>query len=98
MPLIRSTYHRFCRRPGRAAGVLAAALALTASVPAAHASDLVITGAGEGHGVGMSQEGALGYALHGASYRAILAHYYRGTQIGQTPSGVRVRVLVGGTV
>ena len=53
---------------------------------AACASDLVIAGEGWGHGVGMSQDGALGYAEHGWSYRAILAHYYAGTTIGTAPA------------
>jgi stage II sporulation protein D len=55
----------------------------------------VITGAGWGHGVGMGQDGAPGYAQHGYPYRAILAHYYSGTSIGQAPAGAVVRVLVG---
>src|SRR5437899_11354679 len=46
----------------------------------------------------MSQEGARGYAEHGYSYQAILAHYYPGTALGQAPAGARVRVLVGGKV
>jgi stage II sporulation protein D len=66
-----------------------------AAAGAAHASDLVVAGAGFGHGVGMSQEGALAYAQRGSSYRAILAHYYAGTTIGAAPAGARVRVLVG---
>ena len=37
-------------------------------------------GAGWGHGIGMSQWGAYGYAKHGAGYREILDHYYRDTQ------------------
>jgi stage II sporulation protein D len=54
----------------------------------------VIKGHGFGHGVGVSQYGAYGYALHGKDYRWILAHYYRGTTIGQV-EGVRiVRVLL----
>ena len=36
----------------------------------------VIRGAGWGHGIGMSQYGAYGYAREGTGYRAILAHYY----------------------
>jgi stage II sporulation protein D len=64
----------------------------------ARASTLVITGAGDGHGVGMSQDGALGYAQHGYSYQAILAHYYTATAIGQAPAGAYVRVLVGSQV
>lgn len=37
---------------------------------------------GYGHGVGMSQTGAEGYAQDGWGYRQILAHYYPGTTIG----------------
>ena len=57
------------------------------------ASTLVITGHGWGHGIGMSQWGAYGYAQHGWSYRQILAHYYPGTTIGSRPSPT-VRVLL----
>jgi stage II sporulation protein D len=58
----------------------------------------VIAGAGYGHGVGMSQEGALGYAQHGYGYAAILAHYYTGTALGTVPAGARVKVLLNGRV
>jgi SpoIID/LytB domain protein len=75
---------------------LLAALLLCAG--SAHASMLVIEGAGDGHGVGMSQEGALGYAEHGWSYNQILAHYYTHTELGQAPANAKVRVLVGSTV
>src|ERR671935_1968276 len=54
---------------------------------------LVFTGHGWGHGVGMSQYGAYGYAQHGWSYRQILAHYYPGTTIGAAPV-TRVRVVL----
>jgi stage II sporulation protein D len=56
----------------------------------------VLTGGGWGHGVGMSQWGAFGQAKAGRDYRAILGHYYRGTEIGTAPATVteRVRVLV----
>jgi SpoIID/LytB domain protein len=64
----------------------------------ARVSELVIDGAGDGHGVGMSQDGALGYAEHGWSYSAILSHYYTGTAIGQAPPGTIVKVLVGSKV
>jgi SpoIID/LytB domain protein len=54
----------------------------------------VVVGHGFGHGVGMSQYGAYGYATHGKGYRFILRHYYSGTTIG-TLSGPRiVRVLL----
>jgi stage II sporulation protein D len=72
--------------------------ALLLSVAGASASTLVIAGAGDGHGVGMSQDGALGYAEHGWSYSAILAHYYTGTALGAAPAGAKVRVLIGNTV
>jgi stage II sporulation protein D len=55
---------------------------------------LVISGGGDGHGVGMSQYGAYGYALHGASYQFILAHYYQGTALGTTNPNRIVRVLL----
>ena len=41
----------------------------------------IIYGRGWGHGVGMDQTGAYGLALEGATYDAILKHYYQGIQI-----------------
>ena len=41
----------------------------------------VFTGRGFGHGVGMSQWGAQGMALAGASYEEILKHYYTGISL-----------------
>ena len=55
----------------------------------------VVKGHGFGHGVGMSQYGAYGYAKHGKGYRFILDHYYRGTKIGTLQGPRIVRVLVG---
>jgi stage II sporulation protein D len=52
-----------------------------------------ISGHGWGHGLGMSQYGAYGYALHGWTYDRIVKHYYTGTTIGQAPVS-RVRVLL----
>jgi stage II sporulation protein D len=43
----------------------------------------------------MSQYGAYGYALHGADYRFILAHYYQGTNLSTTNPQQTVRVLLG---
>lgn len=43
--------------------------------------DITITTKGYGHGVGMSQYGANGYAKAGYSYEEILKHYYTGVQI-----------------
>ena len=42
----------------------------------------VISGHGWGHGVGMSQWGAYGYAQNGFTFDKILAHYYPGTVLG----------------
>jgi stage II sporulation protein D len=53
-----------------------------------------ITGRGWGHGIGMSQWGAYGFAQRGTSYEAILAHYYRSTALGKAPVA-RIRVLLG---
>jgi stage II sporulation protein D len=70
--------------------VVAAALAATAS-----AASWIIHGRGFGHGVGMSQYGAYGYAKHGRGYRSILAHYYRHTRIGTASGHVRVLLASG---
>jgi SpoIID/LytB domain protein len=88
---IGSTYHRTSRRLATLAATLAVSL-LGAST--AHAADLLISGGGFGHGVGMSQQGALGYAEHGFTYQAILAHYYTGTALGAAPAKAQVRVLM----
>jgi stage II sporulation protein D len=53
----------------------------------------IVKGAGFGHGVGMSQYGAYGYAKHGFKYDQILTHYYTGTTIGTTADR-SVRVLL----
>jgi stage II sporulation protein D len=68
--------------------------AMAALVPAAEAAVRhVIRGAGFGHGIGMSQYGAYGFALEGAGYEEILSHYYNGTRLGSAPSRP-VRVLM----
>ena len=71
-----------------------ALVALAAPAGAEAASSLVIKGAGFGHGVGMSQYGAMGFAKHGKGYRDILAHYYTDTTIGRLERDPAVRVLV----
>jgi stage II sporulation protein D len=70
-------------------------LALFAAVPATADAAVrnVFRGAGFGHGIGMSQYGTYGYALEGAKYPGILAHYYKGTQLSTAPSRP-VRVLL----
>lgn len=44
-------------------------------------SNVIINTSGYGHGVGMSQYGALGMALEGYNYKDILFHYYTGVSI-----------------
>jgi stage II sporulation protein D len=72
------------------------ALVVTACVagPADAAKRFTIRGAGFGHGVGMSQYGAMGYASHGWDYKRILAHYYTGTSLGVLNESRTVRVLL----
>jgi stage II sporulation protein D len=63
------------------------------AAPAGSGALFLFSGHGWGHGVGMSQYGAYGYAQHGAGYEQILAHYYPGTTLG--PAGVStIRVLL----
>jgi stage II sporulation protein D len=77
---------------------LTLAAALLAAAPADAAKHrFTIRGAGFGHGVGLSQYGAYGYALHGVTYDRILAHYYTGTALGTTDPAATVRVLVQAT-
>lgn len=42
---------------------------------------VVASGAGNGHGIGMCQWGAMGMARAGKSYREILRHYYKDTRL-----------------
>ena len=53
----------------------------------------LIDGRGWGHGIGMSQYGARGYAEAGWGYERILKHYYRGTALELVPAR-QVRVLL----
>jgi stage II sporulation protein D len=74
--------------------VLVSAVVGAGAAAARAGSALIVTGHGWGHGVGMSQWGAYGYALHGWKYHRILSHYYPGTRFGRVGE-VRVRVLLG---
>ncbi len=81
----------------RTLSLLIATLLLAVVAPAATAAPkttFTIRGAGFGHGVGMSQYGALGYAQHGRNAAQILAHYYSGTALGTTDPNRDVRVLL----
>jgi SpoIID/LytB domain protein len=48
---------------------------------AANADEVVFTGSGWGHGVGMSQYGAYGMALNGYTAPQIIEHYYTGSSV-----------------
>ena len=79
------------------------AAASPAQVPAQLAASVVVVdGTGNGHGRGLSQWGAYGWAVyHGSTWQNILAHYYGGTVLGGAPNsaiGVRLTALDGAHV
>jgi len=79
------------------AGSAARARTYAQPVPAGAATFLV-TGHGWGHGVGLSQYGAYGYAQKGVGYEKIVLHYFAGTELGAAPvSRVRVLLTTGAT-
>jgi stage II sporulation protein D len=59
-----------------------AAFVVDVEGPAERPEKFVMRGAGWGHGVGMSQTGAIGRAIKGQDFRQILSHYYQGSTIG----------------
>lgn len=61
--------------------------------PGKPAVTFLVSGHGWGHGLGLSQWGAKGYADRGWTYDQILAHYYPGTTLGPAPAS-RLRVLL----
>jgi len=61
-------------------------LALTAPAAASGATVHVVRGGGFGHGVGLSQYGAYGFAQNGRDYEAIVKHYYQGASLEQATS------------
>ena len=84
------------RRP-----LLLAALAISCAAPlagvdttiATAASSVTLDGHGYGHGYGLSQWGAYGYAVdHGWSSAQILDHYYGGTVAASMPLDTRITV------
>ncbi len=72
---------------------LTVGLVLACTAPASAGTVFLIDGRGWGHGVGMSQYGARGYAEAGWGHRRILSHYYRGTKLRVVPARP-VRVLL----
>jgi stage II sporulation protein D len=61
--------------------------------PLVSVTTFAIRGHGWGHGVGLAQYGALGYAQHGSTYDQILAHYFPGTELAPAPVA-KIRVLL----
>jgi stage II sporulation protein D len=57
--------------------------------------ETILQGTGQGHGIGLCQQGANAMAHEGASYQQILTHYYPNTKVtnrsGSTSSGGLVR-------
>jgi SpoIID/LytB domain protein len=88
------------RARSRCIGLVSALLVATLGVsvpvvPIASAGTILeFEGRGNGHGIGMSQWGAYGYAAdHGWNATQILDHYYRGTVAGTTDdSSITVRL------
>lgn len=98
-PGARTRNGRGARRGLLWRGLFVATL-LAAPLATADAADAVqqtwvmtMTGRGYGHGVGMSQYGAQGFAKRGKTHKEILRHYYRGISFGTTGNRT-VRVLL----
>jgi stage II sporulation protein D len=73
---------------------LVALLAAIAAPATASAEPVFLfSGHGWGHGIGMAQYGAYGFAQNGWTYDRILTHYYTGTQLGPAPIST-IRVLL----
>jgi len=81
------------RLPRQAIPIAVAAILALAPASAAGEVKFKIDGRGFGHGIGMSQWGAYGLAKDGKGYAKILAHYYRGTELGERRNQ-SVRVLL----
>jgi stage II sporulation protein D len=77
----------------RFAPALALFVCLAMPVAASASTIFVAKGRGFGHGIGMSQYGAQGFAQHGWDYKRILARYYKGTTVGSAPTKT-IRVLL----
>lgn len=79
--------------------VAGAAVVAAPGPPAAEAASdggITFTGRGYGHGRGMGQWGALGYAVdHGWSAEQILGHYYQGTSLARDAGNPTIGVEIG---
>ena len=78
--------------------LLSAFVLLCLPATAGAATTFLVDGRGWGHGIGMSQYGARGYAESGWGHERILKHYYRGTELRTIPARpVRVLLVEGTT-
>ena len=99
LPVLVMRIQRVVRRPTvLLAAALVAVLAgvgILLGAPSSDAAegDIVFSGRGYGHGRGLSQWGAYGFAVdHGAGYQAILDHYYGGTTLAGDAGNPEVTV------
>jgi SpoIID/LytB domain protein len=60
--------------------------------PCGAPESFTLTGAGFGHGVGMSQYGALAMAKAGMDATSIVTHYYQGTSVSPVQDDMPIRV------
>lgn len=90
--MLQARSYRYPRM--RRIALLTSLALLAAAGPAVAAqTTFTIRGAGFGHGIGLSQYGAYGYAAHGSNYRDIVLHYYKGTDLSNA-GGRTIRVLL----
>lgn len=92
--MIGGLHRRALRIPLSLIAITAFALVTPASAPAQVAgaqTGFIFSGGGWGHGIGLSQYGAKGYAEQGWTYDRILRHFYQGTRL-ETTASVTVRV------
>ena len=72
------------------------ALTLMAPTPAEAGTQFWLSGKGWGHGIGLSQYGAQGFAKHGFTYDQIIRWYYQGVTLGPAPTSAQsIDVMLG---
>jgi stage II sporulation protein D len=82
---------RWVMRPGSASGPILRSTLFKIKVARSggRVTSVSLKGAGNGHGTGMCQSGAIRMAEEGYDYREILLHYYPGISIGKVYQNVR---------
>ena len=95
--MLRSRFFRRVLSTAVAAALVAGGLSLGpgARPAAAGPASYHIEGGGFGHGVGMSQYGARGYADAGFGYPDILKRYYTGVEVAPKPQPATLRIWLG---